>query len=59
MITRKTFLCRSAATVAGCCAAGSVFSIEGRQAQSPSQPPAADREKQFIQNWLSDRMRLA
>ncbi len=56
---RKAFLCRSVDGVLGCCAAlafGS-GSVEARQAaaQGPS-APAADAEKQFIQNWLADLM---
>ncbi|RPJ75577.1 MAG: hypothetical protein EHM24_04010 [Acidobacteria bacterium] len=56
MISRKKFLCRSVAGVAGCCAAlGHSLSVDAGQAVSP--PPAtADRDKEFIQNWLADLM---
>jgi hypothetical protein len=55
MITRKAFLYRSAAAVAGCCAVCTSGAAGQAQAQAP--PPApVDREKQFVQNWLSDLM---
>lgn len=55
MITRKAFLYRSASALAGCCAAGAMLPV-GRDQAQPSEQAPVDREKQFIQNWLSDLM---
>jgi hypothetical protein len=55
MITRKSFLCRSAAGVAGCCAAAALpaaaTAATGAQEGAPR-----DAEKEFVKAWLADLM---
>jgi hypothetical protein len=53
MMTRKSFLCQSAAGLAGCCAVLTVPSVAAATIQEPA---PRDSEKEFIKAWLSDLM---